>query len=78
MKKHFVTGIILTSLLIIITVLIIEHDKQKNFEFRLTKMNARIKQLHEFGHSWEEARKLGAIEAGFIPIDAEYKRLKSD
>ena len=52
--------------------------QEKQFKDKVDKMNAHIKQLHEDGYSWEAARKIGATEAGFIPLDEEYKALKED
>lgn len=48
------------------------------FNRRLEEMNAKIKQLHSDGYSWDASRKIGATEAGFIPMDSEYKALKED
>lgn len=51
---------------------LIEADKQAEME----RMNARIKELHDSGCSWEEARRIGATEAGFKPVDGQYIRIQ--
>lgn len=43
---------------------------------QLERMNTRIKQLHDSGYSWEQARKIGATEAGFKPLDSGYNRIQ--
>lgn len=46
---------------------------------RVERMNKHIQYLHdEEGYSWEAARKIGATEAQFIPMDDEYNSLKED
>lgn len=52
--------------------------KKHQFTQRVFKMNSHIKQLHEDGYSWEASRKIGATEAGFIPVDEEYIYLIED
>ena len=43
---------------------------------QLERINARIKELHNSGCSWEEAREIGATEAGFKPVDGQYIRIQ--
>ncbi|MFH6944608.1 hypothetical protein [Flavobacterium sp. FlaQc-50] len=58
---------------------VVREIQDLNFEQRLERMNAHIKYLHdEEGYSWESARKIGAVEAGFIPMDKEYNSLIED
>jgi hypothetical protein len=73
MKKILIVLLVLNALLYSVKL-------YKDYEFtqRIDKMNAHIKQLHDDGYSWEASRKIGATEAGFIPIDAEYNALIED
>lgn len=73
MKKILIVLLILTAIIYSVKLY-----KKHQFTQRVEKMNAHIKQLHEEGYSWEASRKIGATEAGFIPVDAEYNSLIED
>lgn len=69
---------ILTACFVLIIVYRDQTHKEK-FSRRVERMNTHIKYLHdEEGYSWEAARKIGATEAGFIPMDDDYILLKED
>lgn len=72
--KSFLIGALIGALIGTCIVLYFDY----NFNQRLDAMNAHIKELHEDGYSWEASRKIGATEAGFIPLDDEYRALKED
>jgi len=73
MKKILIVLLFLTAILYSV-----ELYKKHQFTQRVENMNAHIKQLHDDGYSWEASRKIGATEAGFIPVDAEYNSLIED
>jgi len=79
MKKHLnFWNVLLALALAGICYCAYDYYQYNKFLKRVDKMNAHIKQLHEDGYTWEAARKLGATEAGFIPVDEDYKALKED
>jgi cell division protein FtsB len=80
-KSEIVFVLLLALFVGAFTYVVICHDKTKDEKLkqRVEQMNAHIKYLHdEEGYSWEAARKIGATEAGFIPVDADYTSLKED
>jgi len=79
MKKAIILSIITVLFFALTYAVIKDREREKHLEETIIKLNARVKYLHnQEGYTWEAARKIGAVELGLIPKDAEYNMLMED